>query len=54
MTEIAVVLERWKVSDEYVRGGGLFDGAFVGMNAIDITGTGLPADFDYFTYKEIE
>ena len=53
-TEIPVVLDSWKLSDDYVRGGGFFTGAFVGINAIDITGTGLPADFDYFSYKEIE
>ena len=39
------------VSDEAGRGEhGSFTGAFVGMMAFDTSGTGLPADFDYFEY----
>jgi xylan 1,4-beta-xylosidase len=53
-TFLPVTLASWKLSDDYVRGGGFFTGAFVGMNCIDITGTALPADFDYFSYKELE
>ena len=51
---LPIELASWKLSDDYVRGGGFFTGAFVGINAIDITGTALPADFDYFTYKELD
>jgi len=29
-----------------------FTGAFVGMACQDISGAGLPADFDYFEYEE--
>ena len=52
--EIPVTLDSWKLSDDYVRGGGFFTGAFVGINCIDISGTALPADFDYFSYKELK
>ena len=31
---------------------GSFTGAFVGMAAHDMTGRALPADFDFFTYRE--
>jgi xylan 1,4-beta-xylosidase len=29
-----------------------FAGAFVGMACQDLTGTAMPADFDYFEYRE--
>ena len=29
-----------------------FTGAFVGLACQDMAGTGLPADFDYFEYRE--
>lgn len=50
--KIPVIFETKKLSDDYIRGGGFFTGAFVGINCIDITGTNKPADFDYFSYKE--
>jgi xylan 1,4-beta-xylosidase len=31
-----------------------FTGAFVGMSCQDYAGTGNPADFDYFEYRERE
>ncbi|MDP8919323.1 MAG: hypothetical protein M3O00_10615, partial [Pseudomonadota bacterium] len=31
---------------------GSFTGAFVGMAAHDLTGRALPADFDFFSYRE--
>ncbi|GKU81863.1 glycoside hydrolase family 43 protein [Niallia sp. NCCP-28] len=50
---IPVTFESRKLSDDYIRGGGFFTGAFVGINCIDISGKNKPADFDYFTYKEL-
>jgi xylan 1,4-beta-xylosidase len=41
-----------KLSDDYINEPGAFTGAFVGMNCVDITGSGMPADFDYFSYRE--
>ncbi|MBC2056246.1 glycoside hydrolase family 43 protein [Listeria booriae] len=42
------------LSDDYVvqSYGGFFTGAFVGMASVDYSGYDLPADFDYFAYKE--
>jgi xylan 1,4-beta-xylosidase len=51
-TDIPVTFESYKLSDEYVRLNG-FTGAFVGMHCQDTSGTSKPADFDYFTYKEL-
>jgi len=51
---IPVVFKACQLSDDYIRGGGFFTGAFVGMNCIDITGDNKAADFDYFLYKELE
>lgn len=45
------LLDATKLSDDYVNGP-RFTGAFVGMNCDDMSGNRLPADFDYFTYKE--
>lgn len=50
--KVSIIFETKKLSDDYIRGGGFFTGAFVGINCIDITGTNKPADFDYFSYKE--
>ncbi|ERN55111.1 glycoside hydrolase family 43 protein [Alkalihalophilus marmarensis] len=44
----------YKLSDDYIQGGGFFTGAFVGMQCQDTSGESLPADFDYFIYKEKE
>lgn len=51
---VPVELECYKLSDDYVQGGGFFTGAFVGMNCIDMGGRRRHADFDYFMYKELE
>ncbi|QFK73361.1 glycoside hydrolase family 43 protein [Pradoshia sp. D12] len=50
-TQIPVTLYSYKLSDDYIRGGGFFTGAFVGMQCQDTSGEGKAADFDYFTYK---
>ncbi|PGL72861.1 glycoside hydrolase family 43 protein [Bacillus sp. AFS055030] len=50
-TVIPVTLYSYKLSDDYIQGGGFFTGAFVGMQCQDTTGQGLHADFDYFIYK---
>lgn len=44
--------ESYKLSDDYIRGGGFFTGAFVGVHCHDGAGTGAKADFDYFKYEE--
>ena len=49
--EVPVKFHSHKLSDDYVRGAA-FTGAFVGMFCTDGSGTRLPADFDYFTYRE--
>ena len=48
---IPVTFASWKLSDDYIRGGGFFTGAFVGMQCQDTAGTALHADFDYFAYR---
>lgn len=49
--EIPIDFYSYKLSDDYIRGGGFFTGAFVGMHCRDTSGEGLPADFDYFIYR---
>ncbi|TFJ93091.1 glycoside hydrolase family 43 protein [Lentibacillus salicampi] len=51
-TEIPVTLYSYKLSDDYVEGGGFFTGAFVGMQCQDTSGRKLHADFDFFIYRE--
>ena len=55
LTPIGPVLDASILSDEC--GGhqahGSFTGAFVGVAASDLNGTGLHADFDYFTYRPV-
>ncbi|WP_102028620.1 glycoside hydrolase family 43 protein [Salirhabdus sp. Marseille-P4669] len=51
-SEIPITLPSYKLSDDYVQGGGFFTGAFVGMQCQDTSGEGKHADFDYFIYKE--
>ena len=51
---VPVLLDSYKLSDDYVRGGGFFTGAFVGMQCQDTSGERKPADFDYFIYKPDE
>jgi xylan 1,4-beta-xylosidase len=51
---IGPVLDASLLSDEAGPGAhGSFTGAFVGMAAHDLTGSGRPADFDYFTYRDL-
>lgn len=50
--DLGVVLDQSAISDEAGNGpGNNFTGAFVGMAAHDTSGTGLPADFSYFSYE---
>ncbi|MNF13048.1 Beta-xylosidase [compost metagenome] len=51
---LPVVFQSHKLSDDYIQGGGFFTGAFVGMQCQDTSGQSLPADFDYFIYKDHE
>ncbi|WP_071396301.1 glycoside hydrolase family 43 protein [Bacillus tuaregi] len=51
--DLPVKFHSYKLSDDYIRGGGFFTGAFVGMHCQDVSGMDKPADFDYFMYKEI-
>ena len=53
-TLIPIQFASHKLSDDYIQGGGFFTGAFVGMQCQDTSGQSLPADFDYFIYKETE
>lgn len=50
--EIPIEFHSYKLSDDYIRGGGFFTGAFVGMQCQDTSGQNKHADFDYFIYKE--
>jgi xylan 1,4-beta-xylosidase len=50
---VPLTFESYKLSDDYVTGGGFFTGAFVGMHCQDTTGGKLHADFDYFKYEEL-
>ena len=45
-----------RLSDEYIKAvyDAAFTGAFTGMFSTDGLGTGLPADFDYFDYRELD
>ncbi|MCM3136678.1 glycoside hydrolase family 43 protein [Bacillus safensis] len=52
--EIDVPLESIHLSDDFIRGGGFFTGAFVGMQCQDTSGERLPADFHYFRYEETD
>lgn len=48
--KIGPVFPSYKLSDDYIQGGGFFTGAFVGMACQDTSGERLHADFDYFSY----
>ncbi|MGM0523464.1 MAG: glycoside hydrolase 43 family protein, partial [Bacillota bacterium] len=48
---IGPTFKSYKLSDDYIQGGGFFTGAFVGMCAQDNSGERLAADFDYFRYS---
>src|SRR4029453_9984286 len=53
-TQVGPVLDASVLSDEAGPGAhGSFTGAFVGMAAHDLTGQALPADFDFFTYRDV-
>ena len=49
---LPVTFPSYKLSDDYIQGGGFFTGAFVGMRCQDTSGQNKYADFDYFIYKE--
>jgi len=49
---IPTTFETYKLSDDYIDQGGFFTGAFIGVNAVDLTGERTMADFDYFKYEE--
>lgn len=49
---IPITLDSYKLSDDYIQGGGFFTGAFVGMQCQDTSGQSLAADFDYFIYQK--
>ncbi|WP_341323737.1 glycoside hydrolase family 43 protein [Solibacillus sp. FSL H8-0523] len=49
--EVGPKFESYKLSDDYVQGGGFFTGAFVGMHCVDLDTQSLPANFEYFSYK---
>lgn len=53
---VPYVFDSAKLSDEYIKEvyDAAFTGAFVGMMSVDGLGTKIPADFDYFIYKEQE
>jgi xylan 1,4-beta-xylosidase len=51
-TQLPIKLYSYKLSDDYVHGGGFFTGAFVGMQCQDTSGERKHADFDYFIYRE--
>lgn len=53
-TTVPIQLYSYKLSDDYIQGGGFFTGAFVGMQCQDTSGERLHADFDYFIYKPAE
>lgn len=50
------VFDSSKLSDEYIKAvyDAAFTGAFTGMFSVDGLGTKIPADFDYFIYRELE
>ena len=50
--KISVELDSYKLSDDFIAGGGFFTGAFVGLHCHDGSGANLHADFDYFRYEE--
>jgi xylan 1,4-beta-xylosidase len=52
--KIPFKLDSYKLSDDFISGGGFFTGAFVGMFCTDVSGRRKHADFDYFTYKELD
>lgn len=53
---VPYIFDSAKLSDEYIKAvyDAAFTGAFVGMMSVDGLGTRIPADFDYFIYKELD
>ncbi len=49
--KIPIKFDSYKLSDDYIQGGGFFTGAFVGMQCQDTSGQNRHADFDYFLYQ---
>ncbi|MDE6949737.1 MAG: glycoside hydrolase 43 family protein, partial [Lachnospiraceae bacterium] len=54
--ETPYLFDSAKLSDEYIKAvyDAAFTGAFVGMFSVDGLGAALPADFDYFSYHELD
>jgi xylan 1,4-beta-xylosidase len=54
--ETSYIFDSAKLSDEYIKAvyDAAFTGAFVGMMSVDGLGTKIPADFDYFVYRELD
>lgn len=54
-TKVPYRFDSAKLSQEYIKAvyDAAFTGAFVGMSSVDGLGTKIPADFDYFVYKEL-
>ncbi len=54
--DTAYLFDSAKLSDEYIKAvyDAAFTGAFTGMFSVDGLGTALPADFDYFSYRELD
>lgn len=57
--EIGPVLDGSILSDDYVqntegRYRPAFTGAFIGINCIDLSGSGIPADFEWFSYRNLK
>lgn len=54
-TKVPCRFDSAKLSQEYIKAvyDAAFTGAFVGMFSVDGLGTKIPADFDYFVYKEL-
>ena len=55
-TAVPRIFDSARLSDEYIAAarGVAFTGAFVGMFNVDGQGTRIPADFDYFRYRETD
>ncbi|MEZ9509747.1 glycoside hydrolase family 43 protein [Vibrio breoganii] len=49
--KLPLVLDAWRLSDDYIDGRGFFTGAFVGLHCADISGFGCHADFEEFSYE---
>ena len=50
--KIGPSLDASRLSDEYCKDG-CFTGAFAGLCCQDISGASIPADFDFFEFKEL-